>query len=77
VNAIHKPLSGVKNLNQKPHEALKGFRYQIYRDSRKTWCRDVAQFCHPSETKRNTNLKKHSCKAMHAYSAVSRGRLMQ
>jgi hypothetical protein len=34
----------------------------IYRASCKTWCRHVAQFCHPLQTKRNTKSKKHSCK---------------
>jgi hypothetical protein len=34
----------------------------IYRASRKTWCRHVAQFCHPSQTKWNMELKKHLCK---------------
>jgi hypothetical protein len=27
-----------------------------------TWCRYIARFCHPSQTKQNTKLKKHSCK---------------
>jgi hypothetical protein len=31
-------------------------------NSCKTWCRHVARFCHPSQMKRNTKSKKHSCK---------------
>jgi hypothetical protein len=27
---------------------------------KQTWCRHVAQLCHPSQTKRNTKSKKHS-----------------
>jgi hypothetical protein len=35
---------------------------QIHWASRKTWCRHVARFCHPSQIKRNTKSKKHSDK---------------
>jgi hypothetical protein len=52
----------LKNVLQKPHEAFQGYRWRIYRASRKTRCRHVARFCHPSQTKRNTKSKKHSCK---------------
>jgi hypothetical protein len=30
--------------------------------SHKTWCRHIARFYHPLQTKRNTKSKKHSCK---------------
>jgi hypothetical protein len=34
----------------------------IYQAPCKTRCRNVAWYYHPSQTKRNTKLKKHSCK---------------
>jgi hypothetical protein len=62
MNAIQKPLSSLKNVLQKPHEAFQGFRQRIYWATLRNWCRHVAQFCHPSQTKRNTKSKMHSCK---------------
>jgi hypothetical protein len=62
VNVIQKPLSGFKNVLQKPHEAFQGLLVADLPSFTKTWCRYVARFCHPSRTKRNTKSKKHSCK---------------
>jgi hypothetical protein len=36
---------------------------QIYWASHKTWCRHIAWFCHPSQTKWNTKSKRHLCKS--------------
>jgi hypothetical protein len=77
INAIQKPLSGLKNVLQKPHNAFQGFRYRIYRASHKTWCRHVARFCHPSQTKRYTKQNSTRVKTMRVHSTMSRGRLMQ
>jgi hypothetical protein len=35
---------------------------KLWRGQRKTWCRHVALFCRPSQTKQNTKSKKQSCK---------------
>jgi hypothetical protein len=54
-----------------------GFRQQFYQASRKTARRHIAQFCHPSEIKRNMKSKSTLVKTVCVHSAVSRGRLMQ
>jgi hypothetical protein len=53
---------GLKNVLQKPHEAVQWYWQWMYRSSHKVWRRHVAQFCHRSQTKRNTKSKRYSCK---------------
>jgi hypothetical protein len=52
----------LKECSPKVSWSISRFSEQIYQASCKTWCRHVARFCHPSQTKRNTKSKNHLCK---------------
>jgi hypothetical protein len=77
MNAIQKPLSSLKNVLQKPHEALKGFGSgftELHAKFDEDILLDFAIHHRQNETRsqKSTNVK-----TMLVHSAMSRGRLMQ
>jgi hypothetical protein len=62
VNTIQKPLSGLKNVLKKPHEALQVFVSHIPNFAQNLMQTRVAWICHPLQTEQNTKSKKYSCK---------------
>jgi hypothetical protein len=72
VNVIKKPLSGLKNVLQKPHEAFKGFGSgltEVHIKLDAGTFLDFATHLGQNETR--------SQKSTHVHSTVSHGRLMQ
>jgi hypothetical protein len=77
VEAIQKPLSGLKNILQKPSEAFEGFRWQIYRPSGKIYADTLPDFAIHRRQNETSSRKSTHVNTMDVHSAVSRGRLMQ
>jgi hypothetical protein len=78
VNVIQKPLPGLKNVLQKPHEAFQSFgsgftELHAKLDTTDTLL-DFAIHRRPNETRSRKSTR---VKTMRVYSAMSRGRVMQ
>jgi hypothetical protein len=77
MNAIQKPLSGLKNVLQKPHEAFQGFNNGFTELHAKLYADMLLDFairCRQTETRCQAS----TCvKTMCVHSTVSRGRLLQ
>jgi hypothetical protein len=77
MNAIQKPLSSLKNVLQKPHEASQGFCSRFTELHTKLDADTLLDFAiHHRENKTRSQKSTH-VKTMRVHSAVSHGRLMQ
>jgi hypothetical protein len=75
VNAIQKPLSGLKNVLQKSHGAFQGNGFsELHAKVDADMLLDFAIHRRQNETRRRKNA---GVKTMHVHSAVSRGRVTQ
>jgi hypothetical protein len=71
MNAIQKPLSGLKNVLQKPHEEFQGL-LSFMQNLMWTCCSILPSITDETRSRKSTRVK-----TMRVHSAVSRGRLMQ
>jgi hypothetical protein len=77
VNVIKKPLSGLKDVLQKPHEVFQGFGSgftELHAKFDAAMLLDFAIHRRQNETRNRTSTR---VKTMRVHSVVSRGRLMQ
>jgi hypothetical protein len=76
MNAIQKPLSGLKNFSKSLLKHFKCFSSRLSELHAKLDA-DTLLFCHPSQAKQTWSWKIARVKTMRFHSVVSRGRLMQ
>jgi hypothetical protein len=77
MNAIQKLLSGLKNIPQKPHEALKGFSSRFTELHAKLDVGILLDFAIHLRQNETRSQKSTHVKTMRVHSTVSHGRLMQ
>jgi hypothetical protein len=77
VNAIQKPLSCLKNVLQKPHEAFKAFGVGFAELDAEFDTDTSLDFAIHHKQNETRSRKGTSIKTVHVHSSVSRGRLMQ
>jgi hypothetical protein len=56
------PTVRLKECSPKASRSISGVSVTDLPSFMQTWCRHIARFCHPLQTKWNTKSKKHSCK---------------
>jgi hypothetical protein len=77
VNAIQKPLSGLKNVLQKPHDHFEGFGSGFTKHHAKLDADTLLDFAIYHSQKETRSHKSTLAKTLRVHSAMSRGRLMQ
>jgi hypothetical protein len=77
MNAIQKPLSGLKNVLQNPHEAFQGFDSRLTELQAKLDADTLLNFATHRRQNETRSRKSTRIKTIHVHSMVSRCRLLQ